>query len=411
MIEESAADDGTPGRLAAGALLTLGGVGYGCLLFVWFSLPAYLSPVIDDLGLTGLQAGVLAGAVPLTYIPLGLASGLLIDRIGARRGIAAGVVLAGVGQFGRAFAPEFWSMLALTLVLGVGATGLTFGLPKLAAELYPTDRVGRAATVYLIGSSAGSAAAFGLGRPLIGPALGGWRPLFVASGLTTLVVAVGWIVAARYVPAGRYETDDATFTRAALVADLRAVFSSHGLRLLVAVGTMYLLISHGIQGWLVTILEARGFDSGLAGTVTSLLVVAHVIALLVVPVVAERLERRSETLIVCPALAFVGLLALLVELPWTPLVVVPVALIGFGLGGLSPLIRAIPVELDDVGPALTGTAVGLVFAIGEIGGFLGPVFVGSLQDATGSFAPGIAVLALGAIVAAAAGAAMPDVDG
>ena len=410
MDDSSTAGDAGPRRLAAASLLALGGVGYGSLLFVWFSLPAYLSPIIDDLGLTGLQAGVLAGAVPLTYIPLGLASGLLVDRIGARRAITAGIALAGLGQLGRAFAPEFWTMLALTLVLGVGATGLTFGLPKLAAELYPPERVGRAASVYLVGSSAGSAAAFGLGRPIIGPALGGWQPLFVVSGITTIAVAVGWFVASNAVAAGRYETDEAAFTRASLLADLRAVFESRGLRLLVVVGTMYLLISHGTQGWLVTILESRGFEPGVAGTVTSLLVVANVVAVLAVPALAERFDRRNETLIVCPALALAGLVGLLVA-PAGALVVVPVILVGLGIGGLSPLIRAIPVELDDVGPALTGTAVGLVFAVGEIGGFLGPVLVGALADATGSFAPGIAVLAAGAVVAAIAGASMPDLDG
>ncbi|MFC7006432.1 MFS transporter [Halalkalicoccus salilacus] len=69
--------------------LALGSASYGCLLFVWFLLPAFLSPVIEDLGLSGWQAGVLVGAVPLTYIPLSLVSGLAIDRVGPRWGSAS----------------------------------------------------------------------------------------------------------------------------------------------------------------------------------------------------------------------------------------------------------------------------------------------------------------------------------
>jgi len=46
-----------------------------------------------------------------------------------------------------------------------------------------------------------------------------------------------------------------------------------------------------------------------------------------------------------------------------------------------------------------------------VGGFLGPVLLGSLRDLTGSFAPGLAVLAGGALVVVLAGAAMDEVQG
>ena len=401
----------SPTRVENAGLLALGGVGYGALLFVWFALPASLGPVIDELGLTGTQAGVLAGAVPLTYIPIGLASGLVVDRLGARVGVGAGVALAGVAQVGRAHAPGFWSMLALTLLLGVGATGVTFGMPKLASELYPSDRVGRAASVYLVGSYAGSASVFAFGRSVLTPALGGWRPLFLVSGLGTLVVAAVWAAAARYVPPGSHETDDAgTFSLGSLTDDLRAVLGHRDLRLLVLLGTMYLFVLHGTQGWLVTVLETRGVDAGLAGSVTSLLVVGQTVGVLTVPVIAERLDRVRESLVVCGGLSCVGAVGLLARPAVVLLLVAPVMLVGFGMGGLSPLIRAIPVELEGIGPRLTGTAVGLVFAVGEIGGFLGPVVIGALRDATGSFAPGLLVVAAGALVAAGAGAGMSELD-
>jgi cyanate permease len=403
--------DGRPTRVENAALLTLGGLGYGTLLFVWFSLPAYLTPIIEELGLTGTQAGVLAGAVPLTYIPIGLASGLVIDRLGARLGIGVGIVLAGLGQIGRSFTVDFPTMLACTLLLGVGATGITFGLPKLASELYSPDQVGRAASVYLVGSYTGSATVFAFGRSVIGPALGGWRPLFLASGLATLGVAVIWAAAAWYVPAGRHETaEDGDFSLASLSADMRAVLGHRDLRLLVVLGTMYLLVLHGIQGWLVTVLETRGLDPGLAGTVTSLLVVGQVAGVLAVPAIAERLDRTREALVVCGGLACLGVLGLLAEPTVVLLLVAPVMLIGLGMGGLSPLIRAIPVELDGIGPELTGTAVGIVFAVGEIGGFLGPVIIGSLRDVTGAFTPGLLMCAAGTLVAAGAGAAMSSLD-
>ncbi|MDR9430259.1 MAG: MFS transporter [Natronomonas sp.] len=398
-----------PTRIENAALLSVGGIGYGALLFVWFSLPAYLGPIIDALGLSGTQAGVLAGAIPLTYIPLGLLSGLVIDRVGARVGIGAGVTLAGLGQLGRASAPDFPSMLAFTLLMGVGATGLTFGLPKLAAELYPTELVGRAASVYLVASYAGSASTFALGRPVIGPALGGWRPLFLASGAATVALAVAWALLAWAIPAGSHEIDGSgDFALGSLTDDVRAVFSHRDLRLLVVLGTMYLFINHGLQGWLVTLFEARGVDPSLAGGVTAILVAGQVVGVLAIPAIAERMDRTRGAVIACGCGAGIGVGGLFFEPSIAVLLAAPVAIVGIGMGGLAPLIRAIPAELDGIGPALTGTAVGLVFAVGEIGGFLGPVVIGALRDATGSFAPGLSLVLAATLVAAGAGAAMDE---
>ena len=404
--------DARPRTLANAGLLLSGGIGYSALLFVWFSLPAYLTPVIASLGLSGTQAGILTGAIPLTYIPLGLLSGLAIDRVGARRGIGIGIALAGLGQFARAFAPDFPTMLVLTILMGVGATGLTFGLPKLAAELYPAEVAGRAASAYLILAYAGSATAFSVGRPILGPALGGWRPLFYTSGAAMFAFAGLWAVLARSLPPGRHATDgDGTFDTASLSTDIRAVLGHRDLRLLILLGTMYLFVLHGLQSWLVTVLETRGVAPGLAGSVTALLVAGQIVGILAVPALTERFGRTRAALVGCGVLGGVGALGLLATPEVVLLLAIPVVLVGVGMGGLAPLVRSVPVELDGIGPSLTATAVGVIFAIGEIGGFLGPVLIGWLRDLTGSFTPGIVLCAVAASVAALAGIAMTDPDG
>jgi len=391
------------------ALVVAGALSYTCLLFTWFSLPAYLPVVIEEAGLSGTQAGILAGAVPLTYIPLALFSGLVIDRIGAVRGIAAGLVVFGVAQAARSAASGFPSLLASTLLLGVGATAITFGLPKLVSVLFPAERTGTPSSVYLVGASAGTASAFALGRPVVGPALGGWRPLFLWSGLVSVGYAAVWLLAVRAADVEWREPEEETgFTPDSLGRDVRAVLFHPQLRLVVAVGTMYLLVAHGMQGWLPTVLESRGLSPDLAGQTTSLLVAANVVGVLTVPPLSDRLGARRSAVMACGAIACAGVLGVTVGGTGV-LAGAGVVATGFGVGGLSPLVRAIPAELDGIGPELTGAAVGLIFAVGEVGGFLGPVLLGSLRDLTGSFAPGLAVLAGGALVVVLAGAAMDEI--
>jgi cyanate permease len=383
------------------ALLVAGTLVYTSLMFSWFSLPAYLPTIIEDVGLTDTQAGILAGAVPLTYIPLALFSGLAVDRVGPGRSLFVALVCIGFSQAARSVAPGFLGLLGTTLALGVGATLVTFGLPKLVSVLFPPADTGVPSSVYLVGASAGTAAAFSLGRPLVGPALGGWRELFFWTGVVILGYAVVWLVVVWRSRLGTVQTPSSE--ELPMLADLKTVLVHPQLRLVVVLGVTYLLIIHGLQGWLPTILETRGLSADRAGQTTTLLVGANVVGVLTIPGLADRLDARRGAIVAASAVAGVGVVGI-ISGGATALAVAGIVGAGLGVGGLSPMVRAIPPALEGIGPRLTGTAVGLVFAVGEIGGFAGPFLIGLLRDSTGSFVPGLAVLAASGLAAVLAGA-------
>jgi cyanate permease len=395
-------------RRWAWPLLFLGSFSYTCLMFVWFSLPAFLGPITETFGLTATQAGVLTGAIPLTYVPIALFSGAIMDRVGSFRGVGGGLLLFGSAHLGRASAGDFPALLALTVLLGVGATTITFGMPKLVSEVFPADATGTPSSVYLLGSYLGTSGAFALGRPVLGPLLGGWRPVFRWSGVAVLAFAAVWWAAILLAPdPPESAADEAqSFDLASLRADFAAVFANRGMQLLVVVGSIYLLLTHGLQNWLATVLTARGVAPAVAATVTSVYVVSQAGGTVVLPPLSDRLGERRRMVMACAGIAAAGMAGLLVAGSALTGGLAVVA-VGIGVGGLSPLVRMIPVELDGIGPSLTGTAVGLVFAVGEVGGFLGPFLVGALRDLTGSFLPGLAILGLGALAAFAAGSRLP----
>lgn len=374
-------------------------------MFVWFSLPAYLSVIIADVGLTNTEAGVLVGAIPLTYIPLALVSGLVVDRFGPGRTIALGALLFGGGQVGRSIAPEFLPLLAFTILMGIGATTVTFGLPKLVSLLFPPGKTGRPSAIYLIAASAGSALAFAIGRPILGPLLGGWRELFLWSGLVVIGYGLLWFVITYRYGVDELVDDSGPFRLTTLLSDLRLVLTHRELQLVVIVGTMYLFLNHGIQGWLPTVLESRGISPTLAGQATSLFVATYVVGILGVPELSDRLGIKRLAVTGCGILVFFGVAGVIVG-GTRSITILGIAVTGFGTGGISPLLRTIPPELDGIGTRLTGTAVGFIFAVGEIGGFAGPVLIGLLHDVTGSYAPGFGLLATGGVVVVVAGLAL-----
>lgn len=395
-------DDSIAGGRRAYGVVVVATATYVALMFIWFSVPAYLSVIAAEVGLTSLQAGLLVGAVPLTYIPLALASGIVVDRKGPGTSLAVGTLLFGGAQIGRSVATEFLPLFALTVVVGVGATTITFGLPKLVSILFPPTRTGFPSTIYLIGASGGSALVFSVGRPVLGPLLGGWRPLFLYSGVVALFVAVLWYAVARWVGVDAAVAHTDALTVRGAVADLGRLLAHRELQLVVVIGAMYLLVTHSLQGWLPVVLESRGFSAGIAGETTALFVVAIALGTLVVPTVADRFAVRRLALVACGATLAVGVTGIVVG-GASVLLLGAVVVVGVGTGGISAIVRAIPPELDGVGVEFTGTAVGFIFAVGEIGGFLGPVAIGTFHDTTGSYAPGLGLLALAGVVVVAAG--------
>lgn len=400
-------------------LAVLGACSYLLLMVNWFVLAAFLEPIGDDLGLSGTQAGVLVGAVPLTYVPLSLLTGLVLDRIGARRGIALSVLVFGSAQLLRSVTVGFPDLLAATVLFAVGATGITFGLPKLVAGAFPSRLLGTMSTVYILGSYAGTASAYSVGRALVGPAVGGWRPTFRLFGVAALAFLAVWVPAAWW-HARRHGTpygDDGGsgdehdeqegFSIASLRADVTRVFTHRVMRLLVVVGTVYLLLAHSLQGWIPALLESRGVAAATAASVATLFVVGQAVGTVTVPPVSDRIGRRRPAVVACGVGAVVGVAGLAVAGSAVAAAVAVLA-VGWGVGGVSPLVRAIPTEIEGIGPALTATAVSLVFAVGELGGFFGPFLVGGLRDLTGSFLPGLGVLVVGAVVLAGAGLRLPE---
>jgi cyanate permease len=127
-----------------------------------------------------------------------------------------------------------------------------------------------------------------------------------------------------------------------------------------------------------------------------------------VPPLADRCDARRTAVISAGLVGLAGLGAIAAG-GATLLAIGGIAVVGFGAGSLSPLVRSIPPDLEAVGARRTGTAMGLAFAVGELGGFSGPFVIGTLFDATGSYLAGLGLLAGGAIVVVGSGFALRDV--
>ena len=89
---------------------------------VWIAMVPLAPTFAEELGLSGVETGMILASTSLAALVVALPLGQLADRIGARGVTIASAALFTLATLGQGLANEFW-----TLLLARGAFGLAFG--------------------------------------------------------------------------------------------------------------------------------------------------------------------------------------------------------------------------------------------------------------------------------------------
>lgn len=187
-----------------GVALVVVGVGVCSALHVG-KLPVAIPYLQAELALNLVQAGFLLSLVQLAGLSLGLAVGLLADRMGPRRVMLAGMCVLAAGSAGGALAPDVNRLLMFRVVEGAGFLLTVLPAPGLLRlHLQDPVRLSRALGWWGTYMPMGTALALLLGVPLM--AWSGWRNTWWLLALCSLA-ASAWL--ALRVPASAAGTADA----------------------------------------------------------------------------------------------------------------------------------------------------------------------------------------------------------
>lgn len=170
-------------------------------------------------GFTVLQLVVYAGM----QVPVGL----LLDRYGARRLLALGLLLMSAGQFGFAFAGGYRLALFTRALVGVGDAMTFLSVLRLVAAWFPPARN---ALLTQFTAIAGQLGAMASAIPMVWALHRfAWSTTYAATALASLVFAMALYALVRNAPLavpGRHAPD-----RASLLSGLRQCWGRHGTRL------------------------------------------------------------------------------------------------------------------------------------------------------------------------------------
>jgi len=344
--------------------------------------PAVMTdPLMADFAIGGAALGNLSAFYFYAYVAMQIPTGVLADRFGPRRVLAAGSAIAALGSLLFALAPSFaWAGFGRLLVGASVAVAFVSTL-KLASHWFPPQKYALASGMALFFGVIGGVMA-GVPLRLLVEALG-WRMVMSSAGVfaTLLCVATWWIV--RDDPAERGYTShhpiSAAHEPAPILAGLAAVLGYRNvwLLMLAPVGFSGVVLTFGGLWGVPWLRQVHGLDPKAAAAVTSVLLAAWALGGPLLGNWSEKLGRRKPLYLVSGACATAGWAAV-IFLPLPLWLLVPLlVVIGFASGniiiGFAWARESLPLKL-------MGTASGVVNMGPLLGGMLLQPGVGWLLD-------------------------------
>jgi CP family cyanate transporter-like MFS transporter len=359
------------------------------------AMPPVIPLVHAELHMTETQVGLLVGLPLLVFALAAVPGSLMIARIGPRRAVVAGMLIAAFAGAARAGAIDVWMLYAASLVTGFGVAIMQPSMPVLVREWTPS-RIALATLAYTSGMMMGATFPPLLTLSTILPHVGGsWRiNLLVWAVPALLIVPVFLLLSPRRSGIGAGQMTNTLWRpdfRNPLVWLLGLSFGANN--------SPYF----AINAFLGDYLTGKGRDDLLSPTL-SWLNGSQLVALVLLFVVSGRLQRRAWPFLIFGPMLLVAMLAIILA-PSGLAIIVAATFIGFATAmTFTPIMTLIPILARPADVART--AAGML-TIAYTCAIIIPTICGALWDLTGypwmAFVPlclcAVALTVLGSIVA------------
>jgi CP family cyanate transporter-like MFS transporter len=348
------------------------------------SVGPVLQELEDGLGISSGLAGLVTTMPVICFAAIGFAGPGLSARFRDSHVLSGALATMAAGLVVRAVAPAFWLFLAGTVLAMVGGALGNVLLPSLVKRYFP-GRTGLLVGAYSTAMSAGATVAAVSTAPTAA-AVGtdGWRWALGVWAIFALLAAVPWLFVRAHPGASRGSH------AAVRLRDLRHSRMAQALMLFFGVQGMQAYI---IIGWSAQYLRDVGLTAAAAGLLLGLNQVIGIPLSALVPALTVRPRAQRPLLLgfmSCYAIGWVGLWAAPRTVPWLWMTVLSVAMACF------PMLLTL-IGLRARTPETTAALSTYVQGWGYLISAVGPLLVGVLLGATGSYT-GMFVLVLAGVV-------------
>lgn len=377
-------------------------------------------------GVSAFAAGAVVSAFAFVRLVASPGAGALVNRIGERRVLAAGLAIVAVSSLAAAFAQGYWQLLVLRGLGGFGSTMFTVSALALLLRTVGPDQRGRAAGVYQAGFLFGGVAGPLVGGLVIAISIRAPFLIYAVTLAAATAVTLIWLkdpaphlddepevstareaTTTGEVPAGlpvstadSAEATPAETAEASQPLPLREALRDRGYLAALATNLGIGFSIFGLRSALIPLFVVEGLRRGPSLIGIGLLVAAAVQAVLLLP--AGRLadtRGRRPAMIIGGTASVLGMLALVVA-PNLPLFFASMFVLGVSSAFLGPAPAAVVGDVTHGRPG--GAPVAVFQMVSDFGAIIGPLMGGYLLDTQGfgaAFAFAAALSGIGLVAA------------
>jgi len=349
-----------------------------------------LPEMIRDLGFSRTAGGSIFNAYLFSYIILTPLTGILTDRLGARRVISPCSLILGVGILLMGTAKSLWTACAFYAVVGIGATGMWTPIITVVQRWFTPNRRGMALGILSTGYGLGFAT-MGVVFPWIVNHFS-WRYAwyFLGAGALVMVAINGVFLrsnpeSAGYLPWGRKESN--ALNRPAEEGHskikLSTLFRDKTFWL---IGLSYACIAYSLYGITTFMVDYAKYQLGLPLEKASFLATIHgicqIVGVLTILPLSDYLGRK-KTIIISNSFIAASLIGILLTGDSWIMLYVLVGIMAVFYGVTFPIYGAC--AGDYFPKEVMGTVIGAWTPFYGAGAILVHWVSGVLRDTTGSY--------------------------
>jgi D-galactonate transporter len=375
-----------------------------------------------ELGFGEAVYGLGAGIFFLGYFIFEVPSNLLMQRVGPRLWIARIMITWGIisGLFAFTSSPAMF--YTLRFLLGIAEAGFYPGIILYLTYWFPSRRFAHVVAIFMSAIPVSGI----VGNPLSGwimdhthgsAGLHGWQWMFILEALPALALGVAVLL---YLDNGirsaRWLTEDEKLLLERNILSnesgkqgpqsVLAAFKDRRLWLLCLLYFAFVAGQYGLTFWMPTLISAAGVKGNFAvGCLSAIPYITAIISMILLGRSADARGERRWHLVVPALIGAVGLVGAAVFAENTVAAIAFLSLAAAGVLPLTPLFWSLPTAFMRKSGAAAGIAG--INAIGNLAGFVSPVVVGYLKDATHDNRIGMYTLAASVVLGALAVLKMP----
>lgn len=339
-------------------------------------LPVLFKEISDDLSLDLVQIGTIWGINSLAGIFVSLTAGLLSDHFGVKLVLSVICIMSGITGALRGISNSYPVLATTVLINGLFRMIIPITVIKAVGMWFKGKNLGLAMGITAMGIGLGLTLGPMISSTVLSPFLGGWRNVMYFYGAIALFIGILWLLFGRepHNLDSNHTTSNAVPFRQALPKLIR----NRGLWLL---GLMLLFRTGcimGVAGYLSLYLREQGWEAASAdGTLAAFFAISTLCAI-PLSYLSDRIGLRKPILYL--ALAVTLICFNLIPVVEGGMIWLLILSTGIFIDGFMSITTAMLLETEGVGSVYSGTAVGIVFTLMQIGNVASPPLGNSLAN-------------------------------